>query len=81
MPNLDRFSVGVEPIEPTEVGTCDGCGGVIYKYELAKCIGCGAMVHQGCLENCSSCELDGCRCCLKRDEETLYWFCEECGDD
>lgn len=77
MGKYDRFSVGVEPAVAVEVGGCEGCGGVIYDYELASCNACDARVHRGCMEVCFCCGTFGCRSCLVKDPETLDWRCEE----
>lgn len=74
---LDRFSTGVMPREPVEVGTCEGCGGVMYDYELRTCGACGCQVHEGCLEKCEICGRDGCKACLTQDPDTGERRCEE----
>ena len=61
----------------TEVGSCEGCGGVIYEYELTHCRTCGADVHQGCIETCEVCKRKGCRACLECDPDDGTWRCRE----
>lgn len=75
---MDRFSQGYTPIIDVEFGSCQGCGGVIYQYELAICGWCASEVHFGCLQSCERCGFEGCRTCLSKDPDTLEWVCEEC---
>ena len=75
--NLDRFSTGVTPAEPYEVGDCGGCGATIYDYEFATCRACGAEVHEGRREKCEICGADGCRVCLIEDPDTGERRCPE----
>ena len=77
MGQLDRFASGVTPITPTEVGGCEGCGEVVYIYELTNCPACGARVHQGCVKECEVCGAQGCRSCMVKNDETLGWECKE----
>lgn len=76
--NLDRFSCGVTPKVPDEVGGCEACGGVIYDYELEKCDSCDARIHHGCAEVCDVCASAGCKCCVKEDPEDGLLKCEAC---
>lgn len=76
-PTLDRFSTGVTPREPVEIGTCEGCGGVMYDYELRRCGACDSQVHEGCLAHCEICERTGCRACLTQDPDTGERRCQE----
>ncbi|MCJ7777780.1 MAG: hypothetical protein MUP16_05650 [Sedimentisphaerales bacterium] len=75
--NLDRFSCGVTPKIPDEVGSCEVCGGTIYDYELINCSVCDAKIHIGCAEECDGCGRVGCKLCLKENEEGLL-HCETC---
>lgn len=64
--------------EPVIVGYCAACQGDIYDYEHTIC-DCGKEVHIGCTVACATCGHVGCECCMKRDSETLEYFCgEEC---
>jgi len=74
--NLDRFSCGVTPKIPDEVGSCEVCGGTIYDYELMNCSVCDAKIHKGCTEVCDGCGFVGCKNCLTEIDGLL--FCEDC---
>jgi len=76
--NLDRFSQGVTPKEPDEVGCCAACSGTMYDYDLIECDICGSRIHQSCIEVCDGCGRVGCKCnvCLVEIDGLLY--CEEC---
>jgi hypothetical protein len=78
-PSYDRFSCGVTPRTPSEVGNCAGCGGTMYDYEVIKCGACEAQVHEGCIEVCEGegCGQIGCRACLTENDEGLL-MCEDC---
>ncbi|MBN2312333.1 MAG: hypothetical protein JXM79_00295 [Sedimentisphaerales bacterium] len=76
--NLDRFSCGVTPSIPDEVGHCAGCGGVMYDYEVTSCNNCGSEVHEGCTVKCHGCEYEGCKACLTQSQENLEWYCPDC---
>ena len=76
--NLDRFSCGVTPTVPDEVGNCEACGGVIYDYELARCRVCDAVIHEGCEKRCDVCGAAGCKCCLWENEEDSFLYCTSC---
>lgn len=75
--NLDRFSCGVTPRAPDEVGVCKACSGTIYDYELMKCDTCDAQIHQKCQVECKMCHHVGCMCCMFWDEKYSEWFCDE----
>lgn len=78
-PSYDRFSCGVNPKMPIEVGDCAACGGMMYDYEVIKCLACDAEIHQGCIEACEGegCGEIGCKACLMETDEGLL-LCEEC---
>jgi len=75
--NLDRFSCGVIPKEPNEVGTCCACGETIYDYESANCPICDEKVHEKCIKICDVChEVIACKACLTEIDGLFY--CEDC---
>lgn len=78
--SMDRFSTGVTPIAPDEVGDCNGCGGMMYDYELCHCHSCDASIHTSCREKCAFCGADGCRHCLI-ELDTGELICLACSED
>ena len=76
-PSYDRFSCGVNPKVPIEVGDCPGCDDMMYDFEVTICPGCGTKVCKKCIETCENCHQIGCRVCLTENEEGLL-LCEEC---
>lgn len=61
--------------EPKEVGDCAACGGTMYDHEAVMCeSGCGE-VHQDCIVKCEGCGAEGCKKCLKLNEEDLCEIC------
>lgn len=78
MSNYDRFSIGVTPTMPEEVGTCGACSGVMYDYELRQCPACGDQVHRGCLHKCDHCAKIGCKSCLEPDTEGNFYCDPSC---
>ena len=63
---------------PRDAGDCQACGGEMYEYEVTSCDSCdNDRIHAGCIVICSGCGEFGCKCCMKKDDETGEWFCKE----
>lgn len=75
---MDRFATPDDSVDSREIGSCEGCGGVVCAFEATTCPICDAQIHTGCQKKCSVCGSHGCRACLAQDEETLEWTCEHC---
>ena len=75
---MDRFAMPDDSIDSREVGSCEGCGGVVCAYEATTCPSCDVPIHKGCQKACHVCRSVGCRSCLSQDEDSLDWSCENC---
>ena len=75
---MDRFAAPDDPIDSREVGSCEGCGGVVYAYEATTCASCDAPIHKGCQKTCKVCRSVGCRTCLSQDPDMQEWTCDNC---
>ena len=75
---MDRFANSDDSIDSREVGSCEGCGGVVCAFESTTCASCDAAIHKGCQKTCHVCRSVGCRTCLSQDPDTQEWTCENC---
>ncbi len=75
---MDRFAMPDDSIDSREIGSCEGCGGVVYAYEATLCASCDVPIHKACQKTCHVCRLVGCRVCLSQDPDTQEWTCENC---